>query len=220
MVWASVVDDVRPKPSCDHRSARRRGRSGRSCGSRGTRPAGRRSTPARRGRRRRSPAGARRREGAAGRERSAGRSRASPKRSSKKLGPKPTVIVRWPGVSPTASPVSIGGRSGVVLDRADRAARHHPRRGGGPGAEHRLDRVDVGRRGRSNAANASRSWAGVAMPAWCGSVQLDRVGRAPTRPPVESPVPAVSSLRGAAPHGRRPRQGGQAQDTPRDVGSS
>ena len=94
----------------------------------------------------------------------AGRSPARPNRSSNSDGPKPTVIVRFAGPSPTASPVSSGGRSGASFSvpagrpSAIRAA----------ATVHSCSSV---RRSatlsvvRSKEAKWSRSWVGVVIPA-------------------------------------------------------
>jgi len=97
---------------------------------------------------------------------SSGRSEASPKRSSNRDGPKPTVIVRSAGPSPTASPVSSGGTSGSLFS----APAGSPSVIRAAASVHSL--ISVRRSSGSSAvmskeAKWSRSCAGVVIPAWC-----------------------------------------------------
>jgi hypothetical protein len=103
--------------------------------------------------------------GSAGRSASAaGRFPARPNRSSKKDGPNPTVTVSPAGPRSKASPVSTGGACGAVSVGPiaspavirDAAAAQEPSTVGTA-----CTSVVV----MSNAANASRAWAGVAIPA-------------------------------------------------------
>ena len=112
--WAVEVDDVRPKPSCDHcitatpRASRAKlrmtwnatvGSSAHACTHR--------SPPL--------SCGCSASPGSAGMSASAaGRLSASPNRSSNSDGPNPTVMVSRDAPRPTASPVSIGGASAAV----------------------------------------------------------------------------------------------------------
>ena len=98
----------------------------------------------------------------------AGRLAARPRpRFSNRPGPKPKVTVRLEARRPTVSPVSSGGASRHVVDVADHLAGGHLRR------RPRSTRASAraARRGssvsRSKAAKWRRSWAGVAIPAWC-----------------------------------------------------
>ena len=119
LAWARLVDEVRPKPSCDHRitavprasRAKLRIAWNATCGSSAhactpTSPSdrsGSSSSPAKAGR------------GAS----AAGRRSVSPNRRSNIEGPKPAVMVSRAGRSPTASPVSARGRRGVAGDAVD-----------------------------------------------------------------------------------------------------
>jgi hypothetical protein len=116
--WSEVVEDVRPNPSCTHRTVttprpirvRLRMAWNRTCGS-SPHACTQMSPPPR--------DGSKASRGNAGRSaNAAGRFEASPKRStpspSKNDGPTPKVSVRFAGDSPFASPVSSGGDSGSV----------------------------------------------------------------------------------------------------------
>ena len=81
-------------------------------------------------------------------------------------GPTPNVTVRLPGARPVASPVSVGGRSAFGAGTPagppcviDAAAAVHARSSSRTSAERSLT--------TSKVARCSRSWAAVAMPAWC-----------------------------------------------------
>ncbi len=81
-------------------------------------------------------------------------------------GPTPNVTVRLPGARPVASPVSVGGRSAFGAGAPagppcviDAAAAVHARSSSRTSAERSLT--------TSKVARCSRSWAAVAMPAWC-----------------------------------------------------
>ena len=102
VVCAVEVDDVRPKPSCDQRTAHdAEARSARGCAPRAPRPAGRRSRPGRRGRRRCAPGRGRRPANArqlAQRGRAAvGEAEAVAASASNSDGPKPKVSVSCAG---------------------------------------------------------------------------------------------------------------------------
>ena len=179
------------------------------------------SRPARRGRRRcvaassSSPG-----KGGIGRAAAAGGSR-SPKRSSPSRSntsaPNPKVTVRRAGSSPTVSPVSSGGATGVVVDVADQLPGGHlaPRRRTMRAAARA---ASSGRSvTRSKAAKWSRSCAGVAIPAWWapwkGTVPVPspRLGGSRARPRSRLPPSADPALRQpAAPARRGAAAGGSA----------
>ena len=196
--WLDRVEDVRPKPSCDQRRtapprairARFRtawnatvGSSAHACTQRSPPDlAASSSSPGR------APIGVSR----------AGLRAARPKRSlppcSKTVSPSPKVTVSFAGGSPTASPVSTGGASS--LPPADptglpaviaAAAAVHSRSSSRSSAF-----VSIV---RSNVAKKSRSWAAVAIPAWCSPWNG-----------TDSAVPAGPLRRSEGP-GRRPRRG-------------
>ena len=164
------VEEVRPKPElrpAHHRRAR--GPAGRSCGSRGRRPAGRRSRP---GRTMSPPADGRI-------ERVAGQRRQVGQRGRSLAGqPEPVVEQRRPEADGDrevgrAQPERLAG-----VDRRRCRARCRPRRSAGPAVIRERRRrprrrasccnvLDVACVVTSKAANASRSCAGVAIPAWC-----------------------------------------------------
>ena len=163
---ARLVDEVRPKPSCDQRTvtaprpmrARLRTAWKATCGS--SAHACTQRSPPLRARSSSSP-------GSAGRSRSgAGRWPASPKRSSKSAGPSPKVTVRRAGESPSASPVSCGGASATSLTSP--TGRPAVMRSAACDHERSSPRTSWARRpsSTSKAAKCSRSCAGVAIPAW------------------------------------------------------
>ncbi|CAM5270724.1 hypothetical protein SSPIM334S_06424 [Streptomyces spiroverticillatus] len=101
--------------------------------------------------------------------RAAGRLSFSPKRPSKRDGPKPIVSVSRDGLRPSASPVSSGGASGwppyapspTAWPAVSRAA----------AAVQSFSNWTSSARSlvvTSNAAKCSRSGTAVAIPAWCG----------------------------------------------------
>src|SRR6185437_4829130 len=146
--------------------------------------------------------------GSAGRSaKAAGRRAASPKRPSNSDGPNPTVTVKCPGSSPTASPVSAGGISsacespGTIAPTVIAAA----------AAVHvfsmstRPSRRSVV---TSNAAKASRSWMSVVIPAWWapwkGTVCFGATAALVAQP--ASPTPAALMIPSpATPPSRRRR---------------
>lgn len=167
--WLFVVDEVRPKPSCSQRSwaaprasrARLRTAWKATCGS--SAHAWMQRSPSELAGSSSSPG-----SGPSGRS-LLGRRAARPKRSlppsSKTVAPSPKVIVSLAGASPTASPVSSGGAAGgslppIVFATVSRAAASVQVRSRSWSS---LARSSV----RSKAPKTSRSWAGVAIPAWC-----------------------------------------------------
>ena len=172
VTWLVEVDDVRPKPSCDHRTAARpnairtRFRTAwtATCGS--SAQAWTHRSPS-------DLSGSRLSAGKCGsRRRAAGCRAASPNRSRpwsrNRLGPKPKVMVSPVAGSPMASPVSSGGASygpdvgpsspagSAAVIRAAASVQSRSR----PMSSARDSAVT------SKAAKCSRSWAGVTIPAW------------------------------------------------------
>src|SRR5690349_4486904 len=171
------VDDVRPKPSCDQRTlttpmpirARLRIACTATCGSL-AQACTHRSPP--------EMVGSSRSPGKCGRSASAGgRLSAMPKRSlpvasRNSVGPKPTVMVSPEGGSPSASPVSSGGASGMP-PTAPISPASCPAVILAAAAVQSFSRLTSRSRSlvtTSNATKCNRSWAGVTMPAWCSPV--------------------------------------------------
>ena len=189
--WLVEVVEVRPKPSCDQRTAtvpkpiraRLRIACTATCGS--SAQAWMQRSPYDR-------AGSRTSAGKCGSVRSAAgcrsarpnRSRPSSSRNSD--GPEPEGDRQPARRQPDRLAGVVGRQVGGALDRPDRARRlaaGHPLGGRGPLLEQRRPARSRSSVVTSNAAKCSRSWAGVTMPAWCAPRNAnDARARSPARP--------------------------------------